>query len=680
MTPEPTTATKGLERAATSDTLPALPLRVAIEDVKPQVDGGRFPIKRTVGEEVVVEADLIADGHDRLGGLLLYRREGEPNWRSAPMGLVDNDRWSAAFRVTELGTWEYTVRAWIDRFATWRRKLRKKHEAGQEIDSEILEGAELLEAAAKRAGEPDATWLRGRAGSLRGPGPVANRIGVALDEDVARAASKYPDRDLETAFDRILRVTVERERARCGAWYEMFPRSTGTDPSRSASFRDAESRLPVIAAMGFDVLYLPPIHPIGKTARKGPNNTLPAAPEDPGSPWAIGSQFGGHTAVHPDLGTLEDFDKFHSVARRLGLEVALDIAFQCSPDHPWAREHPEWFRRRPDGSIQYAENPPKKYQDIYPLDYECADWRPLWEACLEVVLFWVRRGVLIFRVDNPHTKPFRFWEWLIRETRARHPAVVFLSEAFTRPKVLRHLAKAGFSQSYSYFTWRNTKAELTEYFTALYQTEVREVLRPNLFANTPDILHEYLQFGGRPGFQIRLVLAATLGANYGIYGPPFEYCVGEAIPGTEEYRDSEKYQVRAWERDPAGHLREFITRVNAIRRDNPALQSDWGLRFHPADSDHVLFFEKSTPDGANTVLVAVNLDPHHAQETWVHLPLEELGLPEDRPYQVHDLLSEARYLWQGPTNFIRLDPASCPAHVFRLRRRVHTEQDFDYYL
>jgi starch synthase (maltosyl-transferring) len=434
--------------------------------------------------------------------------------------------------------------------------------------------------------------------------------------------------------------------------------------------------------MKFDVLYLPPVHPVGRSFRKGPNNTLNAGPDDPGSPWAIGGDSGGHQAIHPDLGTLEDFDRLVAAAHRHGIELALDIAFQCSPDHPYVRDHPEWFRHRPDGTIKYAENPPKKYQDIYPLDFECDAWRSLWDELRDVFLFWIDRGVTIFRVDNPHTKPFRFWDWVIAEIQGRHPDVIFLSEAFTRPKVMRRLAKGGFSQSYTYFTWRNTKADLVQYFTELTQTDTAEVLRPNLFANTPDILPEYLQYGERAAFQIRLVLAATLGATYGIYGPPFELCVSQAVrPGSEEYLDSEKYQVRHWDLDDPASLRDLIARLNEIRRENPALHHDRNLRFYPVDNEQIVFYGKATPDLSNLILVVVNLDPHHVQSGWVRVPVAELGLGAGpgEAYQVHDLLSDARYLWSGESNFVRLDPAVIPAHVFRVRRKVKTERDFDYY-
>jgi starch synthase (maltosyl-transferring) len=488
---------------------------------------------------------------------------------------------------------------------------------------------------------------------------------------------RHPDRSRAARYRRVLTVTVDRERARSGAWYELFPRSCAREPGRHGTLADCAARLPAIAAMGFDVVYLPPIHPIGVTHRKGRNNDPVAAPGDPGSPWAIGAAEGGHTAVHPELGTLADFDALQARAGALGLEIALDLAFQCSPDHPWVREHPGWFRHRPDGSIQYAENPPKKYQDIYPIDFECADWRGLWAELRAVVLFWIERGVRIFRVDNPHTKPIRFWEWLIASVRQRHRDVFFLAEAFTRPTVMRLLAKAGFAQSYTYFTWRNSKPELTAYFTELTQGEVREYMRPNLFANTPDILPEFLQFGGRPAFLIRLLLAATLGATYGIYGPPFELCVGDGLPGSEEYRDSEKYQVRHWDLQAADHIGELIALLNRIRREHPALQQDWNLRFLETDNDAVIAYVKQAAE--DVVLVAVNLDPHHVQSAWLHVPLEAVALGADQPYQAHELLSDARYLWHGERNFVRLDPHAMPGQIFRLRRRVRTEHDFDYF-
>jgi starch synthase (maltosyl-transferring) len=655
---------------------------VIIERVEPEIDGGRFAIKRTVGDEVLVSADILADGHDVLTAVVRFRNAQETAWTEVPMAALGqgNDRWTGRFVVTAVGRCEYTVQAWIDRFASWAKDLGKKSAAGQDVTSDLLEGAELVRQTAHRAPEADADWLR-RQAELLSAGDPATRVRLALDPVLGAAMARHSDRERGAIYDPVLNVVVDRERARFGSWYECFPRSCAAESGQHGTLRDLEKRLPYIAGMGFDVLYLPPIHPIGRSFRKGPNNTLTVGPNDPGSPWAIGAAEGGHQAVHPDLGTLADFDHLVAAARQAGVEVALDIAFQCSPDHPYVREHPEWFRKRPDGTIKYAENPPKKYQDIYPLDFECADWQALWQELLDVVLFWADRGVRNFRVDNPHTKPFRFWEWLIAEVRDRYPDALFLAEAFTRPKVMKYLAESGFSQSYTYFTWRNAKHELTDYFTELTQTGVREYLRPNLFANTPDILTEYLQYGGPAAFRIRLVLAATLGATYGIYGPPFENCVGRAVkPGSEEYLDSEKYQVRHWDWDRPNVFREFITLVNRIRRENPALQYDHRLHFYPVDNERLIFYGKTLPDLSNIILVVVNLDPHHTQSGWVRVPLAELGLGPDESYQVHDLISGGRFLWQGEANYVQLDPVTIPAHILRLRRRVKTERDFDYFM
>lgn len=662
----------------------AAPSRVIVEGIVPEIDGGRFPVKRTVGEEVVVEADIFAEGHDVLKAVVLYRKLGDPDWAEAPMAALVNDRWRGRFTPMELGRYEYTVLGWVDRFASWHRELTKKSEAGEpNLTSELLEGAELIRAGAERAeGGEDGLWLARCAEFIGGDADQGLRVRAALDRELLERMARYPDRDGGYTYEKRLGVTVERERACYGAWYEMFPRSAAPVPGRHGTLRDVEARLPYVAGMGFDVLYLPPIHPIGRAFRKGPNNTLTPGPRDPGSPWAIGGPEGGHTAVHPELGTLADFDRLVAAARDLGIEIALDIAFQCSPDHPYVREHPEWFRHRPDGTIKYAENPPKKYQDIYPLEFEGPAWQSLWEELRDVFLFWIDHGVSIFRVDNPHTKPFRFWDWVIREVWDRHPDAIFLSEAFTRPKLMKRLAKGGYSQSYSYFTWRTTKQELTEYFTELTRTECAEYMRPNLFANTPDILHEYLQVGGCPAFKIRLVLAATLGTTYGIYGPPFEHCIGTPLrPGSEEYLDSEKYQVRYWDLNRPGNLSDYIARVNQIRRENPALHGFRNLEFFRVDNPHIIAYGKATPDRSNHVLVVVNLDPYHIQSGWIELPAADwsVGTAPGELIQVHDLISDARYLWDGPRSFIQLDPGISPAHIFRVRRKVRTERDFDYY-
>ena len=639
--------------------------RVVIEAVTPEIDGGRFPARRVVGETVTVEAGVFGDGHDALAAALLFRHERSRQWTTVPMTALVNDRWRGEFPVTELGRYVYTVEAWVDHFGTWSRQLAKRLAAGQDVKVELEAGARMVEAASQRAdgAARDAARLATLSKALR--------EGKAdVDANAIELVRRYAERDV-TPYGRQLEVLVEPVKARYSTWYELFPRSVG-------KLRDVERLLPQIASMGFDVLYLPPIHPIGHTHRKGANNQ-PAKPGEPGSPWAIGSEEGGHKSVAPELGTLADFRRLVKAAAQQNVDVALDIAFQCSPDHPYTREHPEWFKHRPDGSIQYAENPPKKYEDIYPFDFETEHWRELWQELLSIFLFWAEQGVRVFRVDNPHTKPFSFWEWTIAELRRAYPEVILLSEAFTRPKVMYRLAKLGFSQSYTYFAWRNTAYELYQYFTELAQPPVREFFRPNLWPNTPDILTEYLQTGGRPAFQARLILAATLGANYGIYGPPYEALEARAREsGSEEYLDSEKYQVRDWKPDEA--MRELITIVNRIRRDNPALQTDRGLRFHFAENEQLLAYSKSTPDNANVVLTVVNVDPHHVQRGWVHLPLEELGIERDRPFQAHELISGARFLWGGERNYVEINPHSMPGQIFRFRRRVRSEHDFEYFL
>ena len=650
-----------------------------IEGVTPEVDQGRFPIKRTPGEDVVVEADVFADGHDTIVARLLWRRcapGDSESWNEVPMAPLGNDRWRARFTTADVEPYEYTVEGWVDRFESWRHELSTKAGAGLDVSSELLEGALIVRDAAAHAGARDAAALTAHAERLgagssardarAGHASQAERIVAALSEDLRAAMGRSADRSRATRYPRVLHVAMDRERARYGSWYEMFPRSAGSDPSRSATLAEAAARLPYISSMGFDVLYLPPVHPIGTTVRKGPNNSPNPQPEDPGSPWAIGSSEGGHKAIEPGLGTLEDFDAFVAEARRHGLEVALDIAYQASPDHPYVKTHPSWFRHRPDGTIKYAENPPKKYQDIYPFDFDSEDWQGLWRELKSIFEFWIDHGVTIFRVDNPHTKPFPFWEWVLREIKATHPETILLAEAFTRPKIMRYLAKAGFSQSYSYFTWRNTKAELTEYFTELTQTAVHEYMRPNLFANTPDILHEYLQHGGRPAFQVRFILAATLGASYGIYSG-FELCENVPVrPGSEEYLHSEKYQIRPRDFEQPGSLKELIARVNTIRREHRALQFDHGLVFHRTDNEQILCYSKRAPDGSDPIVVIVNLDPANMQHGFVQLPLADWRVPDETPLEVHDLLSGETYYWRGQWNYVRLDPGSRVAHILAI--------------
>lgn len=669
---------------AATDALPPITgegrQRVVIEGVTPCVDGGRFPIKRVLGESVQVEADIFCDGHDALRCLLRHRHGADPRWQETPLRSLGNDRWHGRFSVDTLGTYEYTLTAWVDPFLTWQHDLLRRQDP-QDIALAQRVGAGHLTAAAARAGGADRQQLHELAERLLAAAPQ-EAAAVASDPELLALMARHSDRRFATIHAPLLTVWAEPVRARFSAWYELFPRSCLQEGQGHGTLAGVERRLPDIAAMGFDVLYLPPIHPIGRAFRKGPNNALVAGPDDPGCPWAIGAAEGGHTAIHPQLGTLDDFRRLLARAREHGIELAMDLAFQCAPDHPYVGEHPAWFRWRPDGTVQYAENPPKKYQDIYPFDFETDDWQALWRELLGVVNFWLEQGVRIFRVDNPHTKPFALWEWLIGDVKRRHPEVIFLSEAFTRPRIMHRLAKLGFTQSYTYFAWRNTRPELTDYFTELTQHAAREYFRPNLWPNTPDILTEFLQFGGRAAFMLRGALAATLGASYGVYGPAFELCEHEPRePGSEEYRDSEKYQVRRWDLNRADSLRDYLTRLNRIRRDNPALQWDWSLRFHPVDNDLLLCFSKSPPDGGegDVIVVVANLDPHHTQAGWIDLPLADLGIDPQRPYQAHDLLSGARYLWQGARNFVQLDPAAAPVHILRLRRRLRSERDFDYF-
>jgi starch synthase (maltosyl-transferring) len=655
--------------------------RVVIERVQPEIDCGRFPIKRETGGSVVVEADIFADGHDQLSCRLLHRAEHESEWNEAAMVPLGDDRWRGEFHVSRLGKYRYTIEGWVDRFRTWRGDLLKRNAANQDVSVDLLIGSRLIGEAAGRAEGVDAERLRDWSRVLLEETDPARRHASALDEDLAQLALRYPNRQSATRYKKELLVTVDREKARFSTWYEVFPRSCSPEPGRHGTFRDCEAWLPYIASMGFDVLYFPPIHPIGLAFRKGKNNSVTAEPGATGSPWAIGSEQGGHKSIHPELGTLDDFRRLLKGAAEFGLEIALDIAFQCSPDHPYVQEHPTWFRKRPDGTIQYAENPPKKYQDIFPLDFESQDWRELWEELRSVILFWVEQGVRIFRTDNPHTKAFPFWEWAISTIKEHHPDVIFLSEAFTRPRVMYRLAKLGFSQSYTYFSWRNTKQELTDYFHELTQTEVREFFRPNLWPTTPDILPEYLQVGGRPAFMVRLILAATLGANYGIYGPAYELCENvPRDPGSEEYLNSEKYELKQRDLGADWTLKELITRVNQVRRENPALQSDRNLRFHETDNPSVICYSKAIDDLSNVVVTVVNLDVFHTQTSWMSLDLGALGLDPQHAFQAHDLLSGSRYLWQGARAYIELTPHTLPAHIFRFRKRIRTEKDFDYYL
>ena len=687
-----TTTRKADRRGARS------PEHITIECVTPELDGGRYPVKRVVGDLVWVGADIFKEGHDLLAARVNFKGPDDSSGDTVRLTFdFDSDRWFGSFPVDRMGLWSFTIEAWTDQFATWRAELKKKVDAGQDVPVELLEGAQLIRAAARRAKAPAV-----RASMLQtvrifedpGDQTSAQQIQRALDDDLlALMNDLYQPRDL-TAYARELEIYVDRERGRFAAWYEMFPRSQRPD-GRHGTFDDAAKRLPRLAELGYDVIYLPPIHPIGRTFRKGKNNSLTPEPDDVGSPWAIGNEYGGHTAVEPALGTLDDFTCFVQTANGHGLEVALDYALQCSPDHPWVKEHPDWFHIRPDGTIKYAENPPKKYQDIYPLNFWCDDRQNLWNACRDIFLFWIARGVKTYRVDNPHTKPLAFWEWCIREVQRDHPEVIFFAEAFTRPKRMNNLAKLGFTMSYTYFTWKNTPYDLLEHLRDLTQTPRTDYFRGNFFANTPDILNEYLVDGGPPAFAIRLLLAATLLPLYGLYSGYELYENVPVRPGSEEYLDSEKYQIKPRDWEARGNLNPLIQRVNQIRRREPALRQYDNLTFHPSDNPLILFYRKASwvrprqwaggrgayhdvpqrilpapPAAADgNILVAVTVDPHRVQETAVHVPLADLGIGEHESYVVHDLLTGARYTWRGSGNYVRLDPTvGQVAHVFRVER------------
>ena len=659
----PTRRTAG----ARGDLPPGAELRrtVVIENVAPTVDGGRYPLKRAVGAVLEVSADIFKEGHDVLVAFLQYRRLDETDWRETPMHHLDNDRWGGAFTLEQNARYVYTLEALADPFRSWLADLGKRVDAAQDVASELKEGAALVRAAARRARGEQRAALEAYVRRLARTPAQADGVAIARDARLMHLMDAHLDRTAATRAAREFEVVADRERARFAAWYEFFPRSCG-EPGRHGTFKDAEAQLARAAAMGFDVVYLPPIHPIGRAHRKGRNNALTAAPGEPGSPWAIGGAEGGHTAVHPELGTLDDFDRFVEAAGSRGLEVALDFAIQASPDHPWVREHPEWFFHRPDGTIKHAENPPKKYQDVYPVNFVGDDPGPLWQEMKRVIEFWIGHGVKMFRVDNPHTKPVRFWEWLIRAVQTAHPEVVFLAEAFTRPKMMKALAKAGFTQSYTYFTWRNEKHELIEYFTEITTPPVSDYFRGHLWPNTPDILHETLQRGGRPAFKFRAVMAATLSSLYGLYSG-YELCENVPFaPGSEEYRNSEKYELTPRDWSAPGNLTDYLTRLNRIRHEHPALQRYDNLRFYTADDPNILWYGKAAGDD-DRIFVAVNLDPFQAHTSMVDVPLDAIGLAGDQPYRMHELLTDVTYDWRGARGYVELDPSREPAQIFALR-------------
>ncbi len=651
------------------------PETVVIRHITPSLDNGRFSIKRQVGGEIVVEGDIFKEGHDLVSALLKWRLAGHKTWNETPMRPIGNDRWQGTLCVTEMGAWEFTIEAWGDVFFSWQHEIAKKFGAGlRDLQSEILEGAAFIEAAALRAGKtPDANALR-KFGAALCVADADTALTHAHDPALAALMCIHADRTLSTVAQPYQPVWVDRERATFAAWYEFFPRSAEGKADSGSTFRDCLGRIDDAKSMGFDVIYFPPIHPIGATNRKGRNNSLKCQPGEPGVPYAIGNKLqgingGGHKDVAPELGTLEDFEWLVGETHKRGMEIALDFAINCSPDHPYVEEHPEWFFKRPDGSIKYAENPPKKYEDVYPLNFHNENWRTLWDELRDVILFWCERGVRILRVDNPHTKPVAFWEWVIAEVKAKFPDTVFLSEAFTMPKMMQELAKAGFTQSYTYFTWRNTKQELEEYFTELTTPPMRDFFRANFFVNTPDILPEFLQKGGRPAFIIRAVLAALASPVYGIYSG-FELCENTPVPGKEEYLDSEKYQFKGRDWNAPGNIKDYITRLNSIRRDNRVFRDYDNLRIQTTENDAILAFSKTTAALDNIIYVAVSVDPWNAQGGFVHVPLEDFGIGHDEEYRMEDLLTGEKFTWRGPRNFVGLDPHERPAHVFRVRRLI----------
>lgn len=639
--------------------------RVVIQNVNPELGCGQYPVKKVIGEKFKVAADVFADGHDVVKAILLHRQKGAENWKEIPMNFKENDHWEAVFTPDALGHQEYTVRGWVDHFATWQHALKKKFEADQDISVEFLIGAQLLEEASAKAEKKAAKTLKATAEEFKkGNGPAA--VMRALSEEVTALMQGHGDRSNATTYGTINAVDVERKKAQFSTWYEFFPRSAAEEPGKHGTFRDCERLLPRVAEMGFDVLYFPPIHPIGRNHRKGPNNAVTANPGDPGSPWAIGAEEGGHKSIHPELGSIEDFTRLVQKANEQGLEIALDLALQCAPDHPYVKKHPQWFKWRPDGTVQYAENPPKKYQDILPINFENDDWENLWQELKSIFDYWIDKGVTIFRVDNPHTKPFNFWHWLIRETRKEHPELIFLAEAFTRPRIMEQLGKVGFNQSYTYFTWRTNPAEMREYLEELTKTDRQHYYRPNFWPNTPDILPPHLTTGGEPAHIQRLILAGTLSSNYGIYGPVYEFGLTEPAHGKEEYIDSEKYEVKHWDWDRETPIKEYFELLNRIRKENPALQQTNNIHFGETDNPQLLVYGKTTDDFQNQMIMVVNMDAHELQRGMVKVPMQELGLPYDRPYWVRDLISGAKYQWQSEWNYVELNPNVFPAHVFRV--------------
>lgn len=648
--------------------------RVSIRNVSPEIDCGRYPIKRVVNEEIKLSADIFGDGHDKVDAVLLYRkaRKGrgkERKWIEKPMEFQGNDHWTTNFRLEEIGDYEYTLEAWVDHFTTWQEDLKKKLADKQDVRTDLLIGANMMEDALAVATVAQKKKLKTWIELLRNDSKETLAVSEVLSDGASRVMYETRNREKAFKYDKILQIRVERQKALFSAWYEFFPRSASSEPGEHGTFKDCERVLPEVGKMGFDVVYFPPIHPIGRSHRKGVNNATEAQPGDPGSPWAIGAKEGGHKAIHPELGTMKDFTDLVAKAKDMGIEIALDFAIQCSPDHPYVKDHPQWFKWRPDGTVQYAENPPKKYQDVLPVNFETEDWENLWEELKSIVEFWIEKGVTIFRVDNPHTKTFNFWEWLIGEINKKHDGIIFLAEAFTRPRVMEELAKIGFNQSYTYFTWRNTKEEFIEYVTQLTKTEMREYYRPNFWPNTPDILPISLENRDEPSFIIRLFLAGTLSSNYGIYGPLFEFGLNEAYPGKEEYIYSEKYEIKTWDWSRSTKIKDMISLLNRIRKENPALQSTWNIEFNETDNDQLICYTKIDQLTENKIMVVINMDPYHSHSGWVKVPLKDLEISEHESFSVHDLLTGASYIWQDEWNYVELHPQAIPAHILKIETR-----------
>jgi starch synthase (maltosyl-transferring) len=649
-------------------TNPAGQKRVIITNISPQVECGTYPAKAAIDEEIIISADIFCDGHDAIDASVFIKHEKDRTWKEFPMSFINNDHWEKIFIGSKLGSYHFYVQGWIDHFITWKKGLLKKLEAGLEIAVELQIGVMLLEENMVAANSKDKAGLKKWIDQIKVAASTDDAIGLILLESNSDLAKRTANRTFATKYPQVFKINVEPRKALFSTWYELFPRSTSAEQGRHGTFKDVKRLLPRIANMGFDVLYFPPIHPIGKSKRKGKNNSLTAEPNDPGSPWAIGNSAGGHKAIHEELGTLKDLKGLITEAKKFDIDIAMDIAYQCAPDHPYVKEHPQWFKWRPDGTVQYAENPPKKYEDILPFNFETDDWKNLWDELKSIVEYWIDKGVEIFRVDNPHTKSFPFWEWMMPEIKKKHPQVIFLAEAFTRPRLMERLAKVGFTQSYTYFTWRDTKKELQEYLTELTKTDLRYYFRPNFWPNTPDILPPGLTHGGENAHIIRLMLAATMSSNYGLYGPVYEFGINIPYPGKEEYTDNEKYEIKHWDWNKYTRIKELITRINKIRKENAALQTTWNIEFAETSSEQIICYSKADRSRNNVFIIAVNIDAFNTQSAQVKIPVNALGIDANRPYRLTDLLSGDKYTWHGEWNYVALNPYEMPAHIFKVEQ------------